>query len=330
MSVANGEHWFADQCLLLDETALSTEISLSPYTGSKLFAPSAMDGGREASPGSILPAPVETLGMAPSNPGFLYASIDGGRQQRPDPMALSSSGGENIYNYLFWGSALGWTGDPSNPNPNRTSSWTTIVPALALLRAPLWGTCLGLSQAELDGIPADGSAVLDWKTLYIFDAVLLIAKYTGLFLSSRTDPQGPAPYGPSYFTSNDDFVAKLKAYFASVIPDNRASGRSVTVTNTLPLTGNVSFSAGIASEDNFLLGDRVQGFPFALRNFRLDDSGAVSYAPVGYLDPQVRPNLHTLTNLSGRRPNLTWPPMPHAPLAGLNLSPAISPPPAYP
>lgn len=88
------------------------------------------------------------------------------------------------------------------------------------------------------------------------------------------------------FTSNADYITKLRSYFNNVLLVNRQNGYTSIETH-LPYTGNASFHGGFVNEDNFMLGDRVTGFPYSMRNFQVSNAGVVSWLPVGYYDPQT-------------------------------------------
>jgi hypothetical protein len=277
---AGGKDWFMNECYVWDEK-------------NQRYYPDAFDSR---------PVPgFATVGQMPGNPGFLYASINGGGTR--DPFQVNPTIGPSEDNAWYWGLIqyqCPYTFSPTNDPACRAAGAGTYdcggngvssapFPSTCgslpfdKKKVPLWGTCLGLSADDLSSIPDDGSSGIDWKTLYIVDSLAVVAKYSLSFLASNLAAD------PHFFSSNDDFIKKLRGYFNTVILGNRKMGQSVSTPALLSYTGNASFHAGFVSEDNFMLGDRIAGFPYSLRNYRppAATGGPVRWLPAGYYDPQT-------------------------------------------
>jgi len=273
---AINEDWFVNECYVWDED-------------NQEYFPDAVDS-RSLPPGA---KPGYTVGAMPGSPGLLYASIDGGGKRDPFTINPSLQPTTSNPNAWYWGLIQYQCASSTNNQACRylqggencggnyiSSSGITGCGTLPFDEkpVPVWGTCLGLSATDLSSIPDDGSSVIDWKTLYIMDAMAVVAKYSLSFLASNL----------ATFANNADYVKRLRSYFNTVILSNRKAGQSASTPALLFHTGNASFHAGFASEDSFMLGDRISGFPYSLRNFRPPASagGSVKWLPAGYYDPQ--------------------------------------------
>jgi hypothetical protein len=134
-----------------------------------------------------------------------------------------------------------------------------------------------MSQEDLDGVAADGSSGIDWRTLYVYDAIMIVFNNAVRFLSSQLQ-------SGNTFANDAEFSSKLREYFNTVIPSNIKDGRQVSTPQPLPLTGQASFHAGFPLDDNFMLGDRVSGFPFSMNQFSADSG---KFEQIGYWDPEL-------------------------------------------
>lgn len=255
----SGKKWFMDQCHLFNET-------------NGKFYDDAMD---DRSPVNA----ANGMKLVPGNPGFLYAAVDGNDAS----IAGNANEGpfflQNNISYSLTNPAV--TVSPKNVlfsgiynGGSSTGRVGTNWVAGIAKEVPITGTCLGLSQEELNGIPDDGSYGIDWRVLYIYDAMMIVAKYSDAFLKAR---------GEASFTNNDDYVSKLRKYFTEIIPSNKLDGRMTSIQQELRYTGNCSFHTGYEDEDNFALGDRISGHPYSIKNF---DASTSSYKRVGFWDPQ--------------------------------------------
>lgn len=164
---AKGLGWFLDHCYTWDEV-------------NQIYFEDSYDG-------RYPPAPY-TLGAMPGSPGFLYAAMNGGGLR--DPFIIDPRGGADPTNNVYVYGLIQWSCTP----PYQAQQSATCngfgcggngvvgypAPSCGTLPfdnkpVPVWGTCLGLSAEELAAITPDGSSGIDWKTLYIYDAVMFMA-----------------------------------------------------------------------------------------------------------------------------------------------------------
>ena len=265
-----GARWFMDECRVWDEM------------NGRYFNDS-MDTGR--------PFLEYFIGTAPGNTGFLYANIDvAGGSQKSSVFSVNTSTSKALFfddvrlKGLRGSQLTYFDGTANNPSisPGHGDAgtfWPCGDPdgSKPCMPIPLQGTCLGMSQEDLDGVAADGSSGIDWRTLYVYDAIMIVFNNAVRFLSSQLQ-------SGNTFANDAEFSSKLREYFNTVIPSNIKDGRQVSTPQPLPLTGQASFHAGFPLDDNFMLGDRVSGFPFSMNQFSADSG---KFEQIGYWDPEL-------------------------------------------